>query len=262
MKLHGLARIYLRGGAEGADWCQHMILVRANWSGRAVETHLIERKIPYIYIGGTALFKSAHVKDVLSALRIVANNEDELAWVRYLRLWPGRVPGSCARPPSVLTGRRKPSSFSAFVARQSAASRFERPFSVSKNCARLSNVQTFFGASRAGGAAFSAKKIQKQPVLFQRQRVLSRHQRLLCQKHRRFPTAKAFVSKAKGFASKATRCVSKAFHSVSKAKRFVSKAKRFASKAKAFVLKASSFVPKAKAFAFKSIAFWVKSNGF
>jgi len=74
---------------EGADWCQHMILVRANWSGRAVETHLIERKIPYIYIGGTALFKSAHVKDVLSALRIVANSEDELAWVRYLRLWPG-----------------------------------------------------------------------------------------------------------------------------------------------------------------------------
>ena len=66
-----------------------MILVRSNWSGRAVELHLIERKIPYIYIGGTALFKSAHVKDALSALRLVANNEDELAWIRYLRLWPG-----------------------------------------------------------------------------------------------------------------------------------------------------------------------------
>ena len=75
--------------AEGADWCQHMILVRANWAGRAMEMHLIERKIPYIYIGGTKLLQSAHIKDVMSVLRIVANNEDELAWIRYLRLWPG-----------------------------------------------------------------------------------------------------------------------------------------------------------------------------
>ena len=74
---------------EGANWCQHMILTRANWSARAVEMHLIERKIPYIFIGGTKLMQSAHIRDVLSVLRIVANNEDELAWVRYLRLWPG-----------------------------------------------------------------------------------------------------------------------------------------------------------------------------
>ena len=75
--------------AEGANWCHHMILVRASWAGRATEMHLIERNIPYIYIGGTKLLQSAHIKDVLSVLRIVANNEDELAWIRYLRLWPG-----------------------------------------------------------------------------------------------------------------------------------------------------------------------------
>jgi DNA helicase-2/ATP-dependent DNA helicase PcrA len=74
---------------EGANWSHHMILTRANWSARAVEMHLIERKIPYIFIGGTKLMQSAHIRDVLSVLRIVANNEDELAWVRYLRLWPG-----------------------------------------------------------------------------------------------------------------------------------------------------------------------------
>ena len=75
--------------AEGADWRQHMILLRASWAGRAIEMKLIERKIPYQYIGGTALLQSAHIKDALSVLRIVANNEDELAWGRYLRLWPG-----------------------------------------------------------------------------------------------------------------------------------------------------------------------------
>ena len=75
--------------AEGANWCEHMILVRTGWAGRAVEIHLIERKIPYEFIGGVGLLQAAHIKDVLSVLRIVANNEDELAWVRYLRLWQG-----------------------------------------------------------------------------------------------------------------------------------------------------------------------------
>jgi DNA helicase-2/ATP-dependent DNA helicase PcrA len=35
------------------------------------------------------LLQTAHIRDVVSVLRIVANPADELAWVRYLRLWPG-----------------------------------------------------------------------------------------------------------------------------------------------------------------------------
>ena len=66
-----------------------MILVRGSWFERAVQTQLIGRNIPYRYIGGTGLLQTAHIRDVVSVLRIVANNEDELAWVRYLRLWPG-----------------------------------------------------------------------------------------------------------------------------------------------------------------------------
>ena len=73
----------------GAPWSDHMILVRGSWIARAVQTQLIERNIPYRYIGGTGLLQTAHIRDVVSVLRIVANNEDELAWVRYLRLWPG-----------------------------------------------------------------------------------------------------------------------------------------------------------------------------
>ncbi len=73
----------------GAPWSDHMILVRGSWIARAVQTQLIERNIPYRYIGGTGLLQTAHIRDVVSVLRIVANPEDELAWVRYLRLWPG-----------------------------------------------------------------------------------------------------------------------------------------------------------------------------
>jgi DNA helicase-2/ATP-dependent DNA helicase PcrA len=73
----------------GASWSDHMILVRGSWFARAMQTQLIERNIPYRYIGGTGLLQTAHIRDVVSVLRIVANPEDELAWVRYLRLWPG-----------------------------------------------------------------------------------------------------------------------------------------------------------------------------
>src|ERR1017187_3335823 len=73
----------------GAGWSDHMILVRGSWFARAVQTQLIQRNIPYRYIGGTGLLQTAHIRDVVSVLRIVANLEDEVAWVRYLRLWPG-----------------------------------------------------------------------------------------------------------------------------------------------------------------------------
>lgn len=75
--------------ANGDAWKEHMVLVRTARSARALETCLVERNIPYVFIGGTSLLETAHVKDLLSPLRILANPEDELAWIRYLRLWPG-----------------------------------------------------------------------------------------------------------------------------------------------------------------------------
>jgi DNA helicase II / ATP-dependent DNA helicase PcrA len=73
----------------GAVWADHMIIARAGWSARATEAALIEKKIPYRYVGGTRLFQAAHVKDVLCMVRCVASILDEIAWMRYLTLWPG-----------------------------------------------------------------------------------------------------------------------------------------------------------------------------
>lgn len=73
---------------EGADWAQHMILTRSAFAARAVETTLLARDIPYVFIGGTKLLESAHIRDLLSLLRIAANPLDELAWMRFLTLWP------------------------------------------------------------------------------------------------------------------------------------------------------------------------------
>ncbi|MFW6039249.1 MAG: ATP-dependent helicase [bacterium] len=73
---------------DGAAWRDHMILTRTAWGAREVEATLVEREVPYQFIGGTSLLQSAHVKDVLALLRAVASPADELAWMRYLTLWP------------------------------------------------------------------------------------------------------------------------------------------------------------------------------
>lgn len=73
---------------EGAAYRDHMILTRTAFGARGVEAALIEQDIPYRFIGGTTLLKSAHVKDLLALLRSVDNRSDQLAWMRYLTLWP------------------------------------------------------------------------------------------------------------------------------------------------------------------------------
>ena len=79
----------LRARGDGELWKDNMILTRTAYASRALETCLIERNIPYVFIGGRKLFEAAHVKDLLSTLRIVGNPKDELGWMRYLMLWEG-----------------------------------------------------------------------------------------------------------------------------------------------------------------------------
>ena len=74
---------------EGQAWQNHMLLLRSAFSGRQVESALIAADIPYIFIGGVKLLEAAHVKDLLSMLRVTVNHTDELAWIRFLTLWDG-----------------------------------------------------------------------------------------------------------------------------------------------------------------------------
>lgn len=73
---------------EGLSWHDHLALVRTNFGGRAIEACFLDRKIPYRYLGGTKLLESAHIRDVLSAMRVAANPRDDLAWMRLLCLLP------------------------------------------------------------------------------------------------------------------------------------------------------------------------------
>lgn len=80
----------LEGYTENSkSYSDFMALSRTVRGLRSLETVLIERKIPYQVFGGVQLLESAHIRDLLSALKVVSNIRDEISWARYLCLWPG-----------------------------------------------------------------------------------------------------------------------------------------------------------------------------
>ena len=72
---------------KNIDYSGHMVLSRTLSGLRHVEGACVMKKIPYKIYGGSSLMKSRHIRDVVSAMRIIANYKDGLAWHRYLQLW-------------------------------------------------------------------------------------------------------------------------------------------------------------------------------
>ena len=84
-----IVRDVLAVAESGASLADIMILTRTAWRSRTVEAELISAGIPYVFIGGMSITRTAHVRDVFSLLRASVSNTDRLAWLRYLMLWKG-----------------------------------------------------------------------------------------------------------------------------------------------------------------------------
>ncbi len=65
------------------------ILFRSRYLALEVEVELMKRNIPYIIRGGLRFFEQAHIKDVLSYLKILVNPSNELPFKRTLSLQSG-----------------------------------------------------------------------------------------------------------------------------------------------------------------------------
>jgi DNA helicase-2/ATP-dependent DNA helicase PcrA len=97
-----IVRDILQRRTDGDDWRDQMILTRTAYSARAIERSLLAAEIPYRFIGGVKLLESAHVRDVLSLLRLIANPHDEIAAMRYLSLFPGVGDATASRVADML----------------------------------------------------------------------------------------------------------------------------------------------------------------
>ena len=68
-----------------APWSEFCILFRGNHQSRALEKALQLLRIPYHLSGGTAFLDRGEVKDALSWLRLVANPDDDAAFLRAVQ---------------------------------------------------------------------------------------------------------------------------------------------------------------------------------
>ncbi len=79
-----IADAILADKAEGGELEDHAVLVRSTASARRIEAEFISRHIPFTVQGGTRIDEAAHIRDLLSVARLVANLQHEPAWLRLL----------------------------------------------------------------------------------------------------------------------------------------------------------------------------------
>lgn len=69
---------------DGVPLSEMAVLYRAHYHSMEFQMELTRRGIPYEIRSGIRFFEQAHIKDVISFLRIIVNPGDELAWKRLL----------------------------------------------------------------------------------------------------------------------------------------------------------------------------------
>ena len=74
---------------ENVDLNDIAVLYRAHYHALELQLELSRRGIPYQITSGIRFFEQAHIKDVVSCIRFVANPRDEVAFNRMAKLLPG-----------------------------------------------------------------------------------------------------------------------------------------------------------------------------
>lgn len=92
-----VATAVLDARERGFDLRDQAVLFRAGHHADGLELELTRRDIPYVKYGGLKYLESAHVKDLLSLLRILDNPADQLAWHRVLAVLDGVGPATIRR---------------------------------------------------------------------------------------------------------------------------------------------------------------------
>src|SRR5436309_2455724 len=74
---------------ENVELNEIAVLYRAHYHAVELQLELSRRGIPYQITNGIRFFEQAHIKDVTSFIRFVANPRDEVAFNRMVKLLPG-----------------------------------------------------------------------------------------------------------------------------------------------------------------------------
>ncbi|MDR2184137.1 MAG: UvrD-helicase domain-containing protein [Treponema sp.] len=76
-----IKRLRFQEGLKNGDFG---VLIRTNAMTRAIEEAFLEANIPYRVSGGTSFFQRKEIKDILSYLRVIANENDDVNLLRII----------------------------------------------------------------------------------------------------------------------------------------------------------------------------------
>jgi len=92
---------------EGIALKDIAVLFRSGWHSNDLEVELASRNIPFAKYGGQKFVEAAHIKDILSYLRIAYNTQDQVSWLRALLLIPKIGPKTASKIIEAVTGNTK-----------------------------------------------------------------------------------------------------------------------------------------------------------
>ncbi len=75
--------------SEGRPFDRTAVLYRSHFQSMQTQMELQRRGIPFEVRSGLKFFEQAHIKDVLSYLKVIVNPSDEIGWKRILKLIRG-----------------------------------------------------------------------------------------------------------------------------------------------------------------------------
>ena len=109
-----------------AKFSDFAILYRGNHQARVFETALRGQNIPYDVSGGQSLFDKAEVKDFVAYLRLIANDDDDPAFVRAVTTPKRGVGQATLEHLGDIAAARHESLFAAVYAAEAGRQRFRR----------------------------------------------------------------------------------------------------------------------------------------
>ncbi|MDR0702544.1 MAG: UvrD-helicase domain-containing protein [Azoarcus sp.] len=91
----------------------YAILYRGNHQARLIEQQLRNRNIPYVISGGQSFFERSEIRDIVAWLRLLANEDDDLAFIRAITVPRRGIGASTIEALGHYAGRRHLSMYAA-----------------------------------------------------------------------------------------------------------------------------------------------------
>jgi ATP-dependent DNA helicase Rep len=132
-------------------WSDYAILYRGNYQARPFEQQLRAQKIPYLLSGGQSFFERTEIKDVTSYLRLLANQDDDPAFIRAVTTPKRGIGGTTLEALGRAAGRRHQSLFAAVFAPGIEAELAAKPLAAVREFGQFINRMEFRAAKEAAG---------------------------------------------------------------------------------------------------------------